>query len=137
MPRLRRPARVLAVFLGLIPVGLLVVTLFLSPDPSGHGTHRQLGLPPCTLIALTGTRCPACGMTTSWTMFTHGHWPSSFRANSGGFLLAFVAIWFATVSFGVGFRGHAPTYRQQTRFAFALIAVLVVTLADWCYRLLA
>ena len=34
----------------LLLLGVLVmvaVGLYLTPDPAGHGTHQQLGLPPC------------------------------------------------------------------------------------------
>jgi hypothetical protein len=45
----------------LLLLGVLVmvgVGLYLSPDPAGHGTHQQLGLPPCTIHFLTGRPCP-------------------------------------------------------------------------------
>jgi hypothetical protein len=49
----------------LLLLGVLVmvaVGLYLTPDPAGHGTHQQLGLPPCTIYYLTGRPCPSCGL---------------------------------------------------------------------------
>lgn len=57
---------------------------WLTPDASGHGTHRQLGLPPCPLFALTHRRCPACGLTTSISHIMHGQWHRAWRAHPLG-----------------------------------------------------
>jgi hypothetical protein len=51
-------------------------------------THQQLGLPPCTFVAITGVPCPACGMTTSFSLLVRGDVGSSLRANWVGTLLA-------------------------------------------------
>lgn len=47
----------------------------LRPDPSGVGTHRQLGLPDCLICLVTGKeRCPSCGLTTGLAHLMRGHW---------------------------------------------------------------
>jgi len=43
----------------------------LSPDPAGHGTHKQLGLGTCSILSATGVPCPVCGMTTSFSHMAH------------------------------------------------------------------
>lgn len=49
-----------------LPCWLLLLTgLWLRPNPAGHGTHTQLGMPPCSMMQHTGLPCPTCGMTTS------------------------------------------------------------------------
>jgi hypothetical protein len=53
----------------------------LRPDPSGHGTHQQLGLPPCGSVVLFGRPCPGCGLTTSWTALLQGDWAKAWRSN--------------------------------------------------------
>lgn len=74
---------------------MLVASAWLTPDPSGHGTHTQLGLPPCGFLWLTGLPCPACGLTTSFAWLAHGHLWASLRAHPLGlplFVLAVLAI---------------------------------------------
>jgi hypothetical protein len=76
--------------LGLAAV--LATAGWLSPDPRGFGTHQQLGLPPCTFKALFGVRCPACGMTTSWSNLIHGRIGLALRAHVVGTLLGASAV---------------------------------------------
>lgn len=63
------------------------IALFLKPDPGHHGTHQQLGLPPCPSVLFFHRPCPGCGLTTSWTAFVHGNLPASFQAHLLGPLL--------------------------------------------------
>ncbi len=68
----------------------LVVTIIgavLNPDRSGHGTHQQLGLPPCPSVLLFDRPCPGCGLTTSWTAFIHGHFAEAFHSHPLGPIL--------------------------------------------------
>jgi len=56
------------------PTGtVLVIARILTPDPSGMGTHRQLGLGGCALLTATGIPCPMCGMTTTFSHLAHLH----------------------------------------------------------------
>lgn len=50
---------------------VLGTALWLTPDPAGHGTHRQLGLDGCTILTSTGFPCPMCGATTTFTLWAH------------------------------------------------------------------
>jgi hypothetical protein len=84
--------RLLLISAGVVLVALLVTAAILKPDRAGIGTHQQLGLPPCSFIMLFGTRCPACGMTTSWSHLMHGQPLQSAQANSGGMLLAIISL---------------------------------------------
>jgi len=61
-----------------------IVGAALHPDPSGHGTHTQLGLPPCPSVILFNRPCPGCGLTTSFTAFIHGDWAFAFHAHPFG-----------------------------------------------------
>lgn len=45
---------------------VLALARWLTPDPSGFGTHLQLGLPPCGFRYFTSLPCPACGLTTAF-----------------------------------------------------------------------
>jgi Protein of unknown function (DUF2752) len=61
-----------------------VGVFLLNADKHGHGTHQQLGLPPCPSVLLFDRPCPGCGLTTSWTSFLHGNIVTSFKAHPLG-----------------------------------------------------
>ena len=65
----------------------LALAAALTPDPTGAGTHEQLGLPPCAFLARTGWPCPTCGLTTSVAAATRGHVVLAFQAHPFGLLL--------------------------------------------------
>ncbi|MBL8059631.1 MAG: DUF2752 domain-containing protein [Chthonomonas sp.] len=60
--------------------------IWLAPNPQGHGTHQQLGLPPCPSVFLFGRLCPGCGLTTSFTAVIHGDLKAAWSANPFGVL---------------------------------------------------
>ncbi len=80
-------------------LGVTALGMLLHPSQSGHGTHEELGLPPCPMVILFDRPCPGCGLTTSWCALLHGRFGESFRAHPLGPLLyllfslsAFVAL---------------------------------------------
>jgi hypothetical protein len=78
--------------------GVLAVARALDPSPSGHGTHLQLGLPPCTFLALTGVPCPLCGATTTFSLLAHGRWGEGLANQPFAallFALTFLLAWVA------------------------------------------
>ncbi|MFW5697471.1 MAG: DUF2752 domain-containing protein [Fimbriimonadaceae bacterium] len=68
-------------------LGVTGVGFALRPDPQGHGTHTQLGLPPCPSITVAGRPCPGCGLTTSFTALLKGNWAAAFQAHALGPIL--------------------------------------------------
>jgi hypothetical protein len=67
----------------------LIVPFLLDPDTATAGTtlsglHTRLHLPPCLFLAITGLPCPFCGLTTSFTLLTHGTLGRAFLANPSG-----------------------------------------------------
>lgn len=57
-----------------LPTGVVLgLAASLTPDPSGMGTHRQLGLGGCSMLVATGVPCPMCGMTTTFAHLAHLH----------------------------------------------------------------
>lgn len=127
--------RILAGFFALIPLTLLIIAGNLNPTERGLGTHQQLGLPPCSLRVISGIRCPACGMTTSWSYFVRGDWLASMSTNAGGFLLALLCVAMMVCAAQVVRCGRLPSPRVQTSLTMAGVGILAVTLVDWIIRL--
>lgn len=71
----------------LLWAGVTAFAAVLNPDPHLHGTHQQLGLPPCPSVIFFHRPCPGCGLTTSFTAFVHGHWAQAFEAHAFGPIL--------------------------------------------------
>ena len=65
--------RLVALLLLLPSASVLGIASYLTPNPAGMGTHRQLGLGGCAVLTLTGYPCPMCGMTTTFTHLAHLH----------------------------------------------------------------
>lgn len=82
----------------LLWAAMVLTAAWLTPDPSGHGTHRQLGLPPCAFNVATGKLCPSCGLTTSFTAIAHLDLRAAAQAHALGPLLfglmAVLAVYF-------------------------------------------
>lgn len=127
--------RIVFFLVALTPLTLLVIAGNLNPEERGLGTHQQLGLPPCSLRLLAGVRCPACGMTTSWSYFARGNWVSSVSTNAGGFLLALLCLAMTVTAAQVVRCGRLPSPTVQTWLTLAAGGVLAVTLVDWIIRL--
>lgn len=69
------------------PLAVLITATTLTPSIAGHGTHTQLGLPPCGFLVYTGYPCPGCGLTTSFSHMIRLQVFGAFQANSFGILL--------------------------------------------------
>ena len=108
----------------------------LRPDPRGWGTHEQLGLPRCTLLALSGWRCPACGMTTSWAHFAHGRPVDAVKTHASGTLLAVVALTVGLGALVVAASGRRLAWQpSQTTLAAMVAAMAGMILLEWVVRL--
>lgn len=120
----------------LLLLGVLVmfgVGLYLTPDARGHGTHQQLGLPPCTIHFLTGRPCPSCGLTTSVSALLHGQFALAWRANPMGFVVVGAAIAVALNSLIALTRGRTLRI-EPNRFSLLLIALLALWLLHGIVR---
>ncbi|MCA1947363.1 MAG: DUF2752 domain-containing protein [Armatimonadetes bacterium] len=72
----------LALFLSWLAGTLLGA--WIVPSPRGHGSHEQLGLPACSVMALLHRPCPGCGLTTSVSATLRGRLAEAFRAHPFG-----------------------------------------------------
>jgi hypothetical protein len=80
--------RLYALTFALMGLAVLGVAARMTPSRDHLGTHRQLGLPPCSFAAMTGYPCPTCGMTTAYACLVRGQLIEAVRASIFGTVLA-------------------------------------------------
>ena len=114
---------------------VLVVSLLLTPDPRGHGTHEHLYLPPCGLYYLTNIRCPFCGLTTSFVHTMHLELGKAFEAHPAGPPL--VLIFAAQIPFRLLLLAgkELPLIHHPNASLWAWRAVLCLAILGWLVRL--
>ena len=117
-------------------VTLLSLAAWLTPDPTGVGTHRQLGLAPCSMVVLLGYPCPTCGMTTAFSHAVRGELLAAFSAQPAGLAFALATVMAASVSLGVLLTGRVwvVNWYRVTPLRVTLTIVLIV-LGGWVYKL--
>jgi hypothetical protein len=137
--QLTKRQRLFCALAGLFAWGLLLIASQLEPDPSGRGTHRQLGLPPCSFILFLGVPCPGCGMTTSWTLATNGRLVEAWTTNAAGTLLAVFCSGIGLFGLLLAFHGRLTKglmYLLSSHIPHYAIAILVlIAFLDWLHRL--
>ncbi len=70
----------------------------LHPAKPGVGTHEQLGLPPCGMLTRTNIPCVTCGMTTAFSLATHGRLINAATTQPAGAALAVAVAAVALIS---------------------------------------
>jgi hypothetical protein len=129
-------ARIVALLVFLGCAGLIGLAYWLKPDPSGVGSHEQLGFPPCTMMTLTGYPCPTCGMSTAFAHTVRGELLSAFKTQPAGFALALATIAAAGIALGVLITGKVWAvnwYRvSPTRVVLGIMLLLAL---GWVYKL--
>lgn len=136
-------SRVAAGFLFTVCMAVIGVSLWLKPDPSGFGTHRQLGLmvsqhelPPCTSKTVFGLPCPTCGMTTAFAYTFRGQFWSAAKAQPAGLMLALCLLAGAVLSAMTAVTGRSPTLPRSFTGARPVIFLAIVLVAGWVVKLL-
>lgn len=123
---------------GLAGVGCLAVLLagaWLKPSPAGHGSHTQLGMPPCAWAVMLGAPCPTCGMTTSVSHAVHGNFVQSFLVQPFGLLVALAAavgVWSGAYIAATGSNLGSVYGRLMT--ARVLWSLAALAGAAWMYK---
>jgi hypothetical protein len=131
-------SRLFAAFSAVGLAGLLAVARYLQPDPSGVGTHTQLGLPPTLVMDRFGVPCPLCGMTTSWAHATRADLGAAFWAQPAGTLFAFLAVGLIPVLFAAAYTGRYPAWVDAGPVRlWGLRAAIAVLAGGWMYKLAA
>lgn len=128
--------RLLCALTSLCLLTWLLVAASLTPDPSGLGTHRQLGLAPCGWIIAFGKPCPTCGMTTSFSNAAQGHFWASLRGQPFATLLALgvaTGFWASGYAALTGLAmGKVYAFLLRPRWVWAMLALLALS---WGYKL--
>ena len=136
-PHLRPAVRAAWGLWGICLIGGFFVAMWLAPDPSGLGTHEQLGLPACTVREVFGGPCPSCGMTTSIAHFVRGQFAQSAQANAAGLWLAVCSAAMIPWSLKIAITGRCPFVYSFTEILMVLLlSVTLISLIQWAVRLL-
>ncbi len=131
--------RLFALLVALACLGLLVTAAWLTPDAHGHGTHTQLGLPPCGFVLAFNRPCVTCGMTTAFAHAARLDLVDAVRVQPMGALLALLTplvFWACvhTAIFGSRVAHLASDWALRPRVLWSLLGAL---LASWGYVVLA
>lgn len=133
-------ARLVSGGLALSAFSLLSVAAWLEPSTAGHGTHRQLGLPPCTFLSLTGQPCPMCGATTTFALMAEGRVWEGFWNHPLGALLFLATL--GVVGVGLA-EALVPAARWERlaraadlRGTAAAATFLVAVIGGWTWKIL-
>lgn len=135
MAKAEPSARAAAGIIVVLCLGLLLVAASISPSPEGHGSHTQLGLPPCGWVLAFNKPCVTCGMTTSFSAMAHGQVLRSFITQPAGaiFCIAAAALfWLALHTLVTGSRAvHLAAALLTTRVLWIAAGILA---AAWAYK---
>ncbi|EMB13504.1 putative membrane protein [Rhodopirellula europaea 6C] len=84
---------------------------------------------------LFGLRCPACGMTTSWSWLTRGDLVASASANLSGMLLGLFVVLLLVLGFRLVWYGRSLSCRVNWWVGFGVVFIGVLSVAEWLVRL--
>ena len=124
----------------LLPSGVVLgLARWLTPDPSGVGTHIQLGLEPCAIMSWLNFPCPMCGMTTTFSLMAHFRPIDAFVNQPFGVVL-FIAtvIVFAIAAQEIAFPRKRWQRLWQLTFGremYVVSGLLVGMLSAWVYKI--
>lgn len=115
----------------------LALACAIDPDPRGHGTHEQLGLPPCGLVAEYGIPCPSCGFTTTFAFSVRLRFWEALQTQPFG-VLVFLGFAFAVpLGVAVGWRRFSVLHATDSWPWWRILGLtMLLYLAGWGYKLL-
>lgn len=122
--------------LGAAALAILIVGSRVEPSGQGHGSHVQLGMPPCGWVVAFGRPCPTCGMTTAVAHATRGDLLSAFVTQPAGLAVAIacaLTFWMSAhiVVTGSGLGRLVGREVFRGRILWGLAALV---LGSWAYK---
>jgi hypothetical protein len=114
---------------------ILGVAIWLNPARKDHGTHRQMGLAPCSFLVRHQYPCPTCGMTTSVASMVHGRVAKSWRAHPFGLVMTVWLLAAACAGLGELVTGR-DWFRRFRPSVWWVLAWVVGLFAGWGLKLL-
>ena len=136
-PRLGRVVRALLVLMALGFAVVLGIAIWLDPYTANGearriSTHTQLGLKPCSMVALTGKPCPACGMTTSFALTVRADLANAARANWVGTGLCLTVAALVPWALASAWRGRYYFVRSfEAASTIGVVVLLVAMFGRW------
>ncbi len=127
------------IFIFVVAAAMFSVGLYLTPSPSGMGSHQQLGLPPCGWLTTLGFPCPTCGCTTAVSNFAHGHILRSFLTQPFGFAVGLLAALLLPLTFMGMITGRwiGPSmFWLGWHWKTWVILTLVILVGGWIYKII-
>ena len=128
--------RLYALAFALTGIAVLGVAARMTPSRDHLGTHRQLRLPPCAFVAMTGYPCPTCGMTTAYACVVRGRLFEAVRASAFGSVLAAGTAALAVLGLACAVTGRYPNlnwYRIDAVKVVYFAALFLV--ASWAFKI--
>ena len=136
LPRVSGYGRLWAGLIAASCLAVLIVAALLPPSDRGYGTHEQLGLQPCGMLASTGVPCMTCGYTTSFSHFAKGNLWRAAVVQPGGLATAIgaaAAVWVGGYIAATGRPAHRALRLVPV---WGWVAVLgTLALGGWAYKI--
>ena len=108
----------------------------LRPAAEGFGTHRQLGLPACPFLTVTGLPCPGCGLTTSFAHMSRFKLGAAFAAQPFGVYAFILTLMLIPLSaYLIKRRVSWQTAFELRAVQYALRLTPVLLGMGWVYKL--
>mgnify|MGYP001223828936 CR=1 FL=1 len=122
--------------LAMVCLGILLIGHRVVPEAAGHGSHTQIGLPPCGWVVAFGKPCATCGMTTAVAHASRGEILSAVVTQPAGAAFAVVCAMAFWMSIHVAVTGSALG-RLVGREVFRtriLLGLGALVLLSWGYK---
>ncbi len=138
-PEKRFSYRTTAGVVALVCLSILAVAAWIKPDPTGVGSHTQLGFRACAFHERTGYPCITCGVTTAFAHVVRAELLQAFTAQPAGALAALVCVFTALTAGGAALTGRGRdkfAHLLNTlcfHWAATLMVIIGVVMASWAW----